>query len=91
MRGIYVSIIVLLGVTNSAIAADEKAVAIQKAQQCRNCHSADGFDLRNVGEEKIATIVRAMLAGDAKHTPKLGDLTDGEIAEISKLLNGDWD
>jgi len=71
----------------AAMADSHVAKDIAKAQQCANCHNADGFDLVGAGTDALEATMKSMRDGDLKHKPSLSNLADDDIAEIAKILN----
>ena len=79
-RGILVSAALLLALTTPAWASDDKI------DVCMNCHNPEGYELGEYSADEIATKIKAFMAGDAKHMPKISNLSDDDIAAIAKAL-----
>jgi mono/diheme cytochrome c family protein len=61
--------------------------ALAKSERCFECHESTGITLKSQGANTIATKIRSIRAGEAKHPPGVGGLREEEIAEVAEILD----
>ena len=81
MRSLWITaLLVGLGTTSAATAADSLAGKAVAQTKCSQCHEADDWD----GEDaaSLESLIRDIVAGKVKHKGKL-ELTSAEMANIA--------
>jgi cytochrome c553 len=73
-----------------AMAADDPAndasAGASKAEDCTACHNSP-ISLNGRGVDTIAEQIIAIRAGDQKHPPGLGELSEEDIVDIAAYLD----
>ena len=90
MRMLIIVMTLFLTVCIPAVAADDPvndaSAGATKAEECTACHNTP-ISLKGRGVDMIAEQIIAIRAGDQKHPPGLGELSEEDIADIAAYLD----